>query len=156
MWERATPGERFFAPICAVNLLVFGLWRVPRLQTVMSKYFLSNPLASKSIINVNRSPFDLLRNVLFFFLHFTEAVCWPMFLSTFSHYSTYHILANMFVLHSFSNTFCSTLGKEQALAVYLSAGVFASLASYCAKFISRTAGGSLGAVSLIEPKKRVI
>lgn len=28
--------------------------------------------------------------------------CLPMFLSTFSHYSGFHLLANMYVLHSFS------------------------------------------------------
>lgn len=46
-WNSLSPGDRFFVPICALNLLVFGLWRIPRLQTFMFKYFCSNPVASK-------------------------------------------------------------------------------------------------------------
>lgn len=53
----------------------------------------------------------------------------------------------MFVLHSFSNSACFAMGKEQLLGFYLSAGVVASLASYLQKAVTRTAGMSLGAVS---------
>jgi len=75
-----------------------------------------------------------------------EVVCWPMFLSTFSHYSAMHLFANMYVMHSFANAAAVSLGKEQFLAVYLSAGVFSSLMSVLYKAATSQAGMSLGAV----------
>lgn len=45
-----------------------------------------------------------------------------MLLSTFSHFSFFHMAANMYVLWSFSTSAVSMLGREQFLAVYLSAG----------------------------------
>lgn len=45
-----------------------------------------------------------------------------MVLSSFSHYSIIHMVANMYVLWTFSSGIVSLLGKEQFLAVYLSAG----------------------------------
>lgn len=45
-----------------------------------------------------------------------------MILSSFSHYSLIHMMANMYVLWTFSSGIVSLLGKEQFLAVYLSAG----------------------------------
>lgn len=71
-----------------------------------------------------------------------------MVLSTFSHYSLFHIFANMYVLHSFSSSICMSLGKEQLLAVYLTAGVVASLTSYMYKALVGMAGVSLGAVCI--------
>lgn len=53
----------------------------------------------------------------------------------------------MYVLNSFSNGICMALGKEQTLALYLSAGVFASFASYIHKVSAGISGASLGAVS---------
>lgn len=96
-WQRLSPGEKFFLPIALVNIVVFGLWRIPRLQPFMMKYFCSNPAA--------------------------RVVCWPMALSTFSHYSLFHIFANMYVLYSFSNIAVAALGQEQLLGMYLGAGV---------------------------------
>ncbi|XP_055639803.1 presenilins-associated rhomboid-like protein, mitochondrial [Toxorhynchites rutilus septentrionalis] len=122
-WNRLTPGERIFAPICALNVIVFGLWRLPRLQPMMIRYFASNPAA--------------------------KAVCWPMFLSTFSHYSLFHIAANMYVLHSFSHAAVATLGREQFLGLYLSAGVIASFASHLFKTVMAQPGLSLGASGAI-------
>ncbi|XP_013105056.1 presenilins-associated rhomboid-like protein, mitochondrial isoform X2 [Stomoxys calcitrans] len=123
LWERLSPGEKVFVPICAANVLVFGLWRIPSLRMPMMKYFCSNPAA--------------------------RAVCWPMFLSTFSHYSAFHLFANMYVLHSFSNLAVLSLGKEQFLAVYLTAGVVASLTSILYKALTVQAGLSIGASGAI-------
>lgn len=53
----------------------------------------------------------------------SEALCWPMLLSTFSHYSLFHMAANMYVLWSFSSSIVNMMGKEQFMALYLSAGV---------------------------------
>lgn len=121
LWNKLTPGEQVFAPILAINVLVYSMWRVPRLKAVMLHYFCSNPAA--------------------------KAVCWPMVLSTFSHYSLFHLFANMFVLHSFSAA-TNSLGREQFLGLYLSAGVISSFASYALKIVSANPGYSLGAVSL--------
>lgn len=44
-WASLTPGERVFVPICAINLAVFGAWRVPALKNFMMAYFCSNPAA---------------------------------------------------------------------------------------------------------------
>ncbi|XP_017470645.1 PREDICTED: presenilins-associated rhomboid-like protein, mitochondrial [Rhagoletis zephyria] len=122
-WDKLTPGERVFVPLCALNILVFKMWRVPALRNTMMTYFCSSPAG--------------------------RAVCWPMFLSTFSHYSLFHLFANMYVLHSFSNAAVLTLGKEQFLGVYLSAGVIASFASILYKTITAQAGLSIGASGAI-------
>lgn len=53
---------------------------------------------------------------------FVGALCSPMLLSTFSHFSLFHMAANMYVLWSFSSSIVSLLGCEQFIAVYLSAG----------------------------------
>jgi len=120
LWNRLTPGEQVFAPIFVLNAVVFGLWRIPRLKLTMLKYFCSNPAG--------------------------QAVCWPMFLSTFSHYSLFHLAANMYVLHSFSGA-VNALGREQFVGLYLSAGVISSFASYAYKIAILQPGFSLGAVS---------
>jgi rhomboid-like protein len=120
LWAKLTPGERVFFPICLINVIVFGLWRLPSMRPLMLKYFASNPAA--------------------------KAVCWPMVLSTFSHYSMFHLFANMYVLHSFSAA-AYNLGREQFLGLYLSAGVISSFASYLFKIATSTPGYSLGAVS---------
>lgn len=119
LWAKLTPGEKIFAPILVLNVVVYGLWRLPQMRPFMLKYFCSNPAA--------------------------KAVCWPMVLSTFSHYSLFHLFANMYVLNSFSAA-AMGLGKEQFLGLYLSAGVISSFASYAFKIATRNPGYSLGAV----------
>lgn len=121
-WNQLTAGQKVFFPILALNVAVYAMWRIPRLKPTMLKYFCSNP-ASK-------------------------AICWPMFLSTFSHYSAFHLFANMYVLHSFSSA-VSTLGREQFVGLYLTAGVVASLSSFVFKFITHAPGYSLGASGAI-------
>jgi len=71
-----------------------------------------------------------------------------MVLSTFSHYSIFHLAANMYVLHNFSTLAVTTLGKEQFLALYLSSGVISSFTSYVYKTMFGLPGLSLGAVIL--------
>lgn len=51
-----------------------------------------------------------------------------MILSSFSHFSFLHMAANMYVLWSFSTSAVSMLGREQFVAVYLSAGTGHALA----------------------------
>lgn len=126
-WNHLSSGEKVFVPICALNLLVFGLWRVQRIQPFMLKYFCSNPVASKSNLFLN-VPVRNLHNIRPFI--FVEAVCWPMLLSTFSHYSAFHIFANMYVLHSFANVAVASLGKEQFLYLFLCGGKDIDLLTY--------------------------
>ncbi|XP_041920703.1 presenilins-associated rhomboid-like protein, mitochondrial [Alosa sapidissima] len=122
-WNGLSEGQRTVTGIIAVNALVFCCWRVPALQRSMMTYFTSNP-ASK-------------------------AVCLPMVLSTFSHYSLFHMAANMYVLWSFSSSIVSMLGKEQFMAVYLSAGAISTFGSYLAKTATGRLGPSLGASGAI-------
>lgn len=122
-WRSLTDGQRMFIPICFFNVLVFLAWRVRSLQPTMLQYFSTSPAAS--------------------------ATCWPMILSTFSHYSFLHLCANMYVLHSFSTAVVASLGKEQFLALYLSSGVIASFASHLYKVAYGLPGLSLGASGAI-------
>ena len=79
-----------------------------------------------------------------------SAICLPMVLSTFSHYSLIHLGCNMVCLHSFMGPTVHELGKEQFMGVYLSAGVFSSLASMVYKVGSGKADShSLGASGAI-------
>ena len=122
-WNGQSKGQKTFWFICFFNTFVYGCWRIPRLQPFMYNYFTFSP--------------------------FARVVCWPMFLSTFSHYNFLHLGANMFVLHSFSGPICHRMGYEDFLAYYLSAGVITSLGSAVVKVMSGTVGASLGASGAI-------
>ncbi|XP_078103349.1 presenilin-associated rhomboid-like protein, mitochondrial [Sander vitreus] len=122
-WNSLSEGQRTVTGIIAANVIVFLCWRVPSLQRSMIKYFTANP-ASKTL-------------------------CSPMLLSTFSHFSFLHMAANMYVLWSFSSSAVSMLGREQFMAVYLSAGVVASFVSYVCKTATGRFGPSLGASGAI-------
>nr|CAG4638509.1 EOG090X07NR [Cyclestheria hislopi] len=122
-WNHMSEGHKMFYGILFLNSIVFLAWKIPNLQRYMLTYFCSNP--------------------------FARAVCWPMVLSTFSHYSVLHIVANMYVLHSFSNVAVHVMGKEQFLAFYLSAGVISSFASHAVKVLMKQPGLSLGASGAI-------
>ncbi|KAG7257892.1 hypothetical protein CRUP_007043 [Coryphaenoides rupestris] len=123
-WNSLSKGQRVVTGIIAANLLVYCCWKVPSLQRTMLRYFTSDPSASK-------------------------AVCSSMLLSTFSHQHLLHLSANMWALWSFSSSAVSMLGPEQFLAVYLSAGVISTMASYVAKTITGRFGPSLGASGAI-------
>lgn len=102
-----------------------------------------------------------------------ETLCIPMILSSFSHFSFLHMAANMYVLWSFSTSAISMFGREQFMAIYLSAGinlvsvsnwlpvpftnstvssgVISSFVSYTCKIATGRFGPSLGAVSATLP-----
>ncbi|KAM3616575.1 uncharacterized protein V6R79_020204 [Siganus canaliculatus] len=122
-WHGLSEGQRTVTGIIAANVVVFCCWRIPSLQRVMVRYFTSNPAS--------------------------RALCWPMLLSTFSHFSFFHLAANMYVLWSFSSSAVSMLGREQFMAVYLSAGVFSTFVSYLCKTATGAFGPSLGASGAI-------
>ncbi|KAL1132154.1 hypothetical protein AAG570_010111 [Ranatra chinensis] len=122
-WNELSEGQRIFGSLCFANVLVFLAWRIPSFKPSMIKYFCSNPASS--------------------------VLCWPMVLSTFSHYSTFHIFANMYVLHSFSTGTVISMGKEQFLGFYMAAGVISSFASYAHKVLLNRPCLSLGASGAI-------
>ncbi|XP_056148570.1 presenilins-associated rhomboid-like protein, mitochondrial [Lampris incognitus] len=118
-WGNLTEGQKTVTGIIAINAIVLCCWRIPSMQRSMIKYFTSNP-ASK-------------------------IQCLPMVLSSFSHYSIIHMVANMYVLWTFSSSIVSLLGREQFLAVYLSAGVISTMVSYMCKTATGRIYPSLGA-----------
>ncbi|NXI26604.1 PARL protein, partial [Zosterops hypoxanthus] len=118
-WNNLTEGQRTVTGIIAANVFVFCLWRLPGMRRIMFTYFTSNPAS--------------------------RALCSPMLLSTFSHFSLFHMAANMYVLWSFSSSIVSLLGCEQFIAVYLSAGVISTFVSYVAKMATGRFEPSLGA-----------
>ncbi|KAK5859931.1 hypothetical protein PBY51_021447 [Eleginops maclovinus] len=118
-WSSLTEGQKTVTGIIAVNAVVLCCWRIPVMQRSMVKYFTSSPASKKR--------------------------CLPMLLSTFSHYSIFHMVANMYVLWTFSSGIVSILGREQFLAFYLSAGVISNMVSYTCKTASRSLHPSLGA-----------
>ncbi|XP_026323650.1 presenilins-associated rhomboid-like protein, mitochondrial [Hyposmocoma kahamanoa] len=122
-WNSLKDSEKVFYPILAANVLVFCAWRVRAFQPFMVKYFCSNPSGS--------------------------AVCLPMILSAFSHYSALHLAANMYVLYSFMPAAVASMGKEQFVAMYLCAGVLSSFASFLYKVSFNQPGLSLGASGAI-------
>ncbi|XP_016887409.1 presenilins-associated rhomboid-like protein, mitochondrial isoform X2 [Cynoglossus semilaevis] len=122
-WNSLSEGQKTVTGIIAANVLVFCCWRIPSLQPTMLKYFISTP-ASK-------------------------ALCLPMLLSTFSHYSFFHMAANMYVLWSFSSSAVSMLGREQFMALYLSAGVVSTFVSYVSKVATGRICMSVGASGAI-------
>ncbi|XP_060097889.1 presenilin-associated rhomboid-like protein, mitochondrial isoform X1 [Heteronotia binoei] len=122
-WKSLSEGQRAVSGIIAANVLVFCLWRVPAMQRIMVTYFTSNPAS--------------------------RVLCFPMVLSTFSHFSFLHMAANMYVLWSFSTSIVSLLGREQFMAVYFSAGVVSTFVSYVCKGATGRFGPSLGASGAI-------
>ncbi|NWH73929.1 PARL protein, partial [Piaya cayana] len=118
-WNNLTEGQRTVTGIIAANVFVFCLWRLPGMRRIMFTYFTSDPSS--------------------------KALCSPMLLSTFSHFSLFHMAANMYVLWSFSSSIVSLLGCEQFMAVYLSAGVISTFVSYVAKMATGRFEPSLGA-----------
>ncbi|KAI7810137.1 presenilins-associated rhomboid-like protein, mitochondrial [Triplophysa rosa] len=122
-WSGLSEGQKTVTGIIAINSVVLCCWRIPSMQRTMVKYFTSNPAS--------------------------RTRCFPMVLSSFSHYSIIHMMANMYVLWTFSTSIVSLLGKEQFLALYLSGGVISTFASYVFKTSTRRLGPSLGASGAI-------
>ncbi|XP_003705616.2 rhomboid family intramembrane serine protease rho-7 [Megachile rotundata] len=118
-WDSLSEGEKIFVPICFLNILVFLSWHIPAFRTTMNQYFCSSPASS--------------------------ALCWPLLLSTFSHYSLLHLMANMYVLHNFSTYAVKTLGKEQFVLLYLVSGVLSGFTSHLYKLAMGFQNPSLGA-----------
>ncbi|XP_076246142.1 rhomboid family intramembrane serine protease rho-7 isoform X2 [Calliopsis andreniformis] len=48
-WMNLTEGQKIFAPICFLNVLVYLSWRVPAFQKVMVRYFCANPASTANM-----------------------------------------------------------------------------------------------------------
>lgn len=118
-WNSQTEGQKIASALIGMNLFVFLLWRLPPFYPLMRKYFCASPAMN--------------------------ATCLPMILSTFSHYSFFHLAANMYVLYSFSSSAVAFFGKEQFVAFYASSAVVSSFVSYVHKVVSGRFVTSLGA-----------
>lgn len=58
-WGRLSAGDHFFLPILAANVLVYGLWRIPRLQPMLLKNFSANPYGRKSLLDLKSAHLGL-------------------------------------------------------------------------------------------------
>ncbi|GFR59592.1 presenilins-associated rhomboid-like protein, mitochondrial [Elysia marginata] len=122
MWSSLSNGQKAILGIIAANVGVFFLWKVPRLQASMLRYFSSaarHPLPS-------------------------------MTLSSFSHISFLHLFVNMYVLWSFASAGVNMFGVEQFGAFYMSAATVSSFASIaCIRLLKRPMSVSVGASGAI-------
>ncbi|KAI9345410.1 hypothetical protein BD770DRAFT_397006 [Pilaira anomala] len=117
--------EKTLAGIIAINTVVFALWQIPRLTPFMSKWFMHLPGSKQNI---------------------------TLLTSCFSHQEFFHFTLNMVGLWSFGKVIHDTLGREQFLAMYLTAGVGANVVSHVCSLAlrnSRALVPSLGASGAI-------
>lgn len=117
--------EKTLAGIIAINTVVFGCWQIPRLAPFMSKWFLHLPGSRQNI---------------------------TILTSCFSHQEFFHFALNMVGLWSFGRAIHDSLGREQFLALYLSAGMGANVVSHVSSLAlrqSRPLLASLGASGAI-------
>lgn len=117
--------EKTLAGIIAINTVVFACWQVPRLAPFMSRWFLHLPGSRQNI---------------------------TLLTSCFSHQEFFHFTLNMVGLWSFGKVIHDTLGMEQFLAMYLSAGIGANVVSHMCSLAlrnSRPLIPSLGASGAI-------
>ena len=117
--------EKTLAGIIAINTVVFACWQIPRLTPFMSKWFLHLPGSRQNI---------------------------TLLTSCFSHQEFFHFALNMVGLWSFGRVVHDTLGREQFVAMYLSAGIGANVVSHACSLAlrnSRPLLPSLGASGAI-------
>ncbi|KAK7090646.1 presenilin-associated rhomboid-like protein, mitochondrial [Littorina saxatilis] len=138
MWNNMSDGQKMVMGLIAANFAVFLCWKAPAMQPFLMKYFASKP-GNPQI---------------------------SMLLSAFSHFNLWHIAANMYVLWSFANISLNLFGREQWMAVYLSAASISAFASLANKVlrggaIAPSIGASgaimclLGAVCVSHPDARL-
>ncbi|KAI8330357.1 hypothetical protein BC941DRAFT_440944 [Chlamydoabsidia padenii] len=120
-----TESERTMLALIGLNVLVFGAWQVPRWTPFMARWFMHHPGSHRPITLIT---------------------------SCFSHKEGLHLACNMFGLYSFGTMLHDYFGREQFLALYLSTGVGANMASHVLSLMfrrSRPLLPSLGASGAI-------
>ncbi|KAH9167393.1 hypothetical protein EDB89DRAFT_129881 [Lactarius sanguifluus] len=118
MYLNASEGRRVGYGIAAVNVGIWVAWQIPVLRPFMMSHFTHHPLSGKT---------------------------YTMLTSMFSHSSFLHLLFNCMALTSFASATSTWMTREQVhaeshlrestatyhfLALYLSSGLFSSLASH--------------------------
>jgi rhomboid-like protein len=104
--------EKTLAGLIAINAVVFACWQVPRLAPFMSKWFLHLPGSRQNV---------------------------TLLTSCFSHQEFFHFALNMVGLWSFGRVVHDALGREQFLAMYVSAGIGANVVSHVCSLALRNA-----------------
>jgi len=89
--------------ICGTNFIVFSLWRIPKLNRLMTKHFMN------SLYDLRRGRFHTLLTACF------------------SHQSGVHFLFNTMCLTSIAPTWVHILGSANFLKFYIGAGVISSM-----------------------------
>lgn len=89
--------------LIGMNLLVFGLWRVPSMWKIMNRY----ALLEKDVMYSK----------------------WSIIGSTFSHQELWHLGMNMLALYSLGTSLASMIGSSNFLSLYLNSSVLASVFS---------------------------
>ncbi|KAG1169532.1 hypothetical protein G6F70_008316 [Rhizopus microsporus] len=120
-----TESEKTLSVLIALNSLVFIGWQIPRFIPFMSQWFLHLPGTKRNL---------------------------TLLTSCFSHQEFFHFALNMVGLWSFGRVVHDTFGREQFLAMYLSAGVGANVVSHACSLAlrnSRPLLPSLGASGAI-------
>eukprot|EP01113_Clastostelium_recurvatum_P035136 TRINITY_DN4854_c0_g1_i3.p1 TRINITY_DN4854_c0_g1~~TRINITY_DN4854_c0_g1_i3.p1 ORF type:complete len:342 (-),score=64.87 TRINITY_DN4854_c0_g1_i3:47-1072(-) len=121
-WGQYSDSSKTIACIIAANTLVFLAWRIPArvpgIGSAMSRYFLSHTHNSRVL---------------------------PLLLNNFSHVTPMHLLFNMFALYSFGKPVHDAMGREHFLSLYISSGLFSSLASHVLRLVTLSSAYSLGA-----------
>ncbi|KAG0175170.1 hypothetical protein DFQ28_005998 [Apophysomyces sp. BC1034] len=105
-----TEAERTMTGLIALNVVVFGCWQLRRWRPFMSRWFCHHPASGRSV---------------------------TLLTSCFSHQEFFHLTLNMVGLWSFGKTLHDFLGREQFLALYLSAGVGGNVISHVASLLVR-------------------
>lgn len=144
-WSQLSSSDKFVFPILLTNVLIFVLWRIPSMRPRLMRSFTANPFGRECTHVRNTKRRFLCLPEIFFF---AEAPCRSMFLSIFSHYSFFQMFANMLALYSLSDGICYALGQEQAMFLFVTAGLFSNYASYTRKILGGINAPSRGAVSL--------
>ncbi|KAJ2016014.1 hypothetical protein H4S03_005122 [Coemansia sp. S3946] len=96
-------GERCVYSMITLNIVVFGLWRIPRLLPTMVRHFLHQPHSGKA---------------------------YTMLTSMFSHATPVHLFLNMMSLWATGILVTDVVPEEHFIAMYLSAGVISCLAMH--------------------------
>ena len=109
--------QRTMAGLIGLNVAVFLGWRVPGLQSLMTRYM----------------------------THSTRSHPITLLTSTFSHQGPLHLAFNMIALWGFGQVLHERMGREQFLAFYLTAGMTASLGSHWVRLWRADWTASLGA-----------
>lgn len=104
--------EKTLAGLIAINTVVFACWQIPRLKPFMSKWFMHLPGSRQNV---------------------------TLLTSCFSHQELFHFALNMVGLWSFGKVVHDALGREQFVAMYLSAGIGANVVSHVCSLALRNA-----------------